>query len=249
MNATRSYPCLTGARTPSGVRECMDRFASGRSPLARATSRGFRQRGFSLVDTVIATAVSVVTMGSVAIFSLAMVRSHSESVRLTQFEFWLRDAVTQVERDVRLVASQPSAVDVQGSEAIRVSPSGDCMVLRVAARSRIDPAPRAPMWRGYRLASGDDGVGVLQTTVGETLPGCEDPTGWRAMSDPAQVDVQALAFRLDEFTPAFDITGLHPRTRVLEMRLEVDHAALEQPWIQYKRVRVRADTPRPGAQP
>jgi hypothetical protein len=159
------------------------------------------QRGISLVDTISASAIGVVTLGSVAIFAIAAARSHAEALLQARVDAWLDHSMATL------------ATEARGAARVHVSANGECLVLeRMAANGLGD-------WVGYRLGRPIDGGARLERAQAPEPLDCDASGAWQALSDPVLVRIDSLRFSVDRRSAPFALAGQVPGATLVTVEL------------------------------
>lgn len=150
------------------------------------------QVGFTLVELMIGLTLGLIVLGSLVAFTTSMVRSNTESVRLTRLTEDLRTGMNLVTREVRrsgfdsesvnsaLTSSAPTAyADLVVQEA------PGCVVYE------YDLGDASKEFRGFKL---DSASGTLSMKVASSAVTCASSDGWSPISNPDVV-------RITKFTP------------------------------------------------
>ncbi len=186
-------------------------------------SRPNAQRGFSLIEMMVALVAGLIVVGAVLAFTVATVRANSQTVVGTRLSQDLRTALNLMTREMRRAgydrnAELSIATNSPGILYTQVSANAarDCIVLSYNRPSINTSAAVVNAERkGFRRVV-QDGIGVIQANPGlaSTTPtACNQTEGWTNLTDPQQVDIQELQFNLAErcvFPNAGGNAGLPP---------------------------------------
>jgi type II secretory pathway component PulJ len=184
-----------------------------------------KQRGLSVIEIMVALAASLIVIGSVLAFTVAMARASAESVRYTRLTQDLRASMALMSREIRRAGHNAAALAQIGTGATvpiyslllvgedGEDVAGDCIVFgydRV-----VGGVPQTPgvieteEWKGFRRIETEDGVGVLQMrrggaddSVGE--PCSDDGHAWIDVTDPRVMNVTFLEF---DTARSFEVVG------------------------------------------
>jgi prepilin-type N-terminal cleavage/methylation domain-containing protein len=168
------------------------------------------QKGFSLIEMMVAMVAALVVVGAVSVFTVATARSSSTNVRSMRLMQNLRNSMSLIEREIRRSGYNQKALSFAGQ---CVSTSGTCPVgnfneLAVVSANCLvvayDNSANATAgvvdageFHGFRLET-KNGVGVIQASLsGASAPDCSaaaNSTAWLDVSDPTVVDVTGLTF-------------------------------------------------------
>lgn len=186
---------------------------------------GRKQRGLSVVEIMVALAASLIVIGSVLAFTVAMARASAESVRYTRLTQDLRASMALMAREIRRAGHNGAAlaqvgsgstVDVfsrllLGDDGVQVA--SDCVTFgfdRVVDGNVQTPGVMDnEEWKGFRRIETDDGVGVVQLrrggdpdSVGENCSAAGHT--WVDVTDPRVMDVTFLEF---DSARSFEVIG------------------------------------------
>lgn len=161
-----------------------------------------RQRGLSLMETMIAMAVGLVVTAAMIAMMANTLGSGTRTIEMSRLQQEMRAAMQLVTRDVRRSAYTAEAILCFGNidcgsdgtfpnglaGDLVLSSNNDCVIFEMDRDHDGDPTDDAP--GGFRLETSNDGVGVIQMWTGTGDPGCgSDNSGWVSVTDPEFVDV------------------------------------------------------------
>jgi prepilin-type N-terminal cleavage/methylation domain-containing protein len=167
----------------------------------------YRQKGFSLVELMVAMSAGLVVIGAVVVFTIATAQSSTANIRSERVMQNLRNAMSLIEREIRRSGYNQKALQYAGQCASAsgtcptssfnqlVVVSADCLVVSYDdAANSTSGSIDAGEYHGFRLVS-KNGVGIIQANlVGSTAPDCSSDTDWIDVSDSTLVDVTDLTF-------------------------------------------------------
>lgn len=222
----------------------------------------FSQRGFSLIEMMIALVAGLIVVGAVLVFTVATVRANTQTVTSTRLTQDLRTSLNLVTREVRRTGYDRTAETniATSSSALRytevnVNAAQDCIVLSYN-RPVINPGTGvvARERKGFRRTV-VNGVGVLEghgNLASVNSSECGANAGWVALTDPAQVDIQTARFLLTRrcvFPDADNVSPCDPGPNnitavVRSVDISLGGRLVAQPDVQRTMtdsVRIRAD--------
>lgn len=217
-----------------------------------------RQTGFTLVELLVAGAISIIVVGAIISLMSNSLRASNDTIQSSRLTQDLRSTMQIVSRDVRragysLNAINTVAAGVQNNPYIDVTladfdgaAGSDCIIFALD-RDPTDGGPQAIDWSGVRRNT-VNGVGIVEVkTVGAAGQGCNAGT-WVPITDPDVVDITALDFdNADQFTVVVSTdpdTGAEDQITVRDITIQltgqlVGQAATER--VVTDSVRVRND--------
>lgn len=188
-----------------------------------------QQRGFTLVELLIAMAISLIVIGGAITLTVNMSQAAADSALFSRLSQDLRTTMSLMARELRRAGFNANAlVNIGTGEAGGVHGQvllddadadriGECVMFGYdtldSADGLTDTTPgvispaEATEWRGFRRFENGDGVGVLQMRVGGAGVGNGCGAGghnWVALTDPDLLDVVELRFDL---TRGFEAIG------------------------------------------
>ncbi|MCP5477689.1 MAG: hypothetical protein H7A20_02675 [Rhodanobacteraceae bacterium] len=217
-----------------------------------------RQRGFSVVEIMIAMVASLIVVGSVLAFTVSTVQSNTENVQATRLSQDLRAVMGLVTRELRRAGYDEGSLDGIGRGTAYVSPFSTMQIVANSALGCVTfaydkeggtagsiDADRGEL-RAYRRAV-INGVGVIQMRTGANTS-CQSAGGWNNLTDPQSSDVTAFTLNLPLSavvggSPLSDIGGDVP-LRIRNVDIVLSGRVVGRPEIvrtMDSRVRVRAD--------
>lgn len=190
-----------------------------------------RQAGATLIEAMIALALSLIVTTSMVVLMSNSLGSATRLIQMSQLTDELRNAMSMMSRDVRRAnfsansiycyANSDCGVDGSATQYADIAISGECFRFGLDRDWDGDAATDdAGAFR--RVVTG--GVGVIEMWVGDASPNCTaSSTDWVAVTDPDFVDI--TSFGLDN-SGTFDQTiaeeggaTLTQRTRQLRMQI------------------------------
>ncbi len=185
-----------------------------------------RQRGFSLVELMVAITLGLFVLAGVSYLHAEVVRANAAVLKTAHLQQTLWSLMALIADDVRRAGYWSRAeLTLDGTAANGYAPirlvDGDCLLYSYDEdKDDTDGAPDPEDQHGFRLSgagvqlkTSDDGCG------GTTCADCGSGTWW-LMNDPDGVRVTALSFSLAERAEPFDGTGREIVAREIGIRLE-----------------------------
>lgn len=172
-----------------------------------------RQAGATLMETMIALALSVLVTTAMVILMGNSMGTSNRITQMTQLTDELRNVMSMMTRDVRRANYSSTSVFCYGNSSCsehawsRQSGStdavgdmivdGECMIFQLDRLQNLDGDATNDSKGGFRRVV-DNGVGIIQMWVESDAdaPTCGDDidaVGWLAVTDPNIVDITALA--------------------------------------------------------
>ena len=165
-----------------------------------------RTRGFSLIELLIATSLSLlVTATMIALMSTSLAQT-ARLIKMTKLTDDLRSALQMMSRDVRRSNYSADSIncfanpDCVGDGSLSspgdvfISEDQACFIFRMDRDQDGNATENAA--GGFRRVV-SDGVGVIQMWLGDTLPTCDsNDENWAAVTDPN--DIQITSFSVDD---------------------------------------------------
>jgi prepilin-type N-terminal cleavage/methylation domain-containing protein len=171
-----------------------------------------RQRGFSLVEMMVALVAGLIVVGSVLAFTVAMAKSTSQNIGAMRLEQEVRTASSLITREIRRagyfrqnynqIASNSftqaylmANVYDSGGTLQNSGSSGSCIVLaydrNISGNSAT--APIATEYKAFRRRV-VGGIGVLEANLADNPPSCTNTTStnWITLTNPLTVNISAL---------------------------------------------------------
>lgn len=192
---------------------------------------GAIQRGFSLVELMVAITLGLFVLAGISSLYAEVVRSNAAVLRTAHLQQTLWSLMTLITDDVRRAGYWSRAeLVLDGSATNRYAPihvpAGDCLLYSYdEQRDDADGAPDPEDQHGFRLS----GAGLQLKTSddscgGATCADCGSGTWW-LMNDAQGVRVTALSFTLTEHAQPFDGAGREIVAREIGIRLEGEIAS------------------------
>ncbi|MGD8578127.1 MAG: hypothetical protein PVJ33_12125 [Lysobacterales bacterium] len=163
-----------------------------------------RARGFSVVETMVAMALSLLTTAAMLGLVSGSLSGTSSIVQQTRLSDDLRVAMMMMSRDIRrsnytadsilCYANPDCATDgsLQAAGDVAISEGGDCIVFMLDRDSDGDATENGS--GGFRR-SVSGGVGELQVWTGSGVADCDSTDSkWTAVTDSLRLDVTSLTF-------------------------------------------------------
>jgi len=199
-----------------------------------------RQRGFSLMETMIALSLSMVVTSAMVMLMGNSMGAASRIIEMSQLTDELRNAMRMMSRDVRRANFSANSIYCYGNSDCGSDGSasqyadiaitdGDCFIYGLDRN--WDGNAASDDAGGFRRVTAN-GVGVIEIWVGGAAPVCSGTSeDWLAVTDPNVVDV--TSFNVDDgLSSSASVAGgsgstLTKRTREIQMQLEgrlvIDH--------------------------
>lgn len=162
-----------------------------------------RAAGFSLMETLIATALSLIVTSTMVALMASSLSHTARIVKMTKLTDDLRTSMQMMTRDVRRSNYSANAVNcfanpdcaadgTLGSAGdVQISADNDCFVFLLDRDHDGDGTENAP--GGFRWVS-EDGGGYIEMWVGDSSPDCSASNGnWAAITDPEIFVVTSFA--------------------------------------------------------
>lgn len=207
------------------------------------------QRGFSLVEIMVAMVASLIVVGSVLAFTVSTVQSNTENVQATRLSQDLRAVMSLMTRELRRAGYDEESLDGVGRGVDYISPFSQMEVVAdvdngcfTIAYDRAGGSPggvEANEIRVYRRTVSNNGVGILQLGTGAS-PSCQSADEWVDLTDPQLTNVESLKLTLTEGQTGGTTTPLRVRDVGIVLRGSVVGRAEIVRSLE-TRVRVRAD--------
>lgn len=183
------------------------------------TSSRPNNRGFTLVEMMVALAAGLIVAGATLAFFLSSMKSNGEYVQSTRLTQELRNNLEMITRDLRRAGYSDKSLGTiaSGTASLlsRIYISGECVVY---AYDRVNGTPGSPdqgngeirAFRRVPVTFQGSTVGVVQYAVSTATihpdcaaavtatnyvtypPSCDTTTGWCPLSDPATANITAL---------------------------------------------------------
>jgi type II secretory pathway pseudopilin PulG len=170
----------------------------GRSPAQRRSARGF-----SLMEMLLATSLSLVVTASMVALMINSLSSTTRIVKMTKLTDDMRMALQLMTRDVRRSNYTADAVNcfanpdcasdgtIAWSGDVQISDDGDCFVFQLDRDFDGDMTENAPGAFRYTVLGG---VGAIQMWVGESDPDCaSSDVNWALVTDPNDIEITGFA--------------------------------------------------------
>jgi type II secretory pathway component PulJ len=161
-----------------------------------------RCTGFSLMETLIATSLSLIVTASMIALMSGLMGNTSRIIKMSKLTDDLRVSMQMMSRDVRrsnytsdaiyCFANPDCFVDGSLTSAgdVLINESNDCLVFLLDRDHDGDASENAA--GGFRRAV-SNGTGVIQMWVGETMPDCNSSDAqWVSVTDPAEFEITAF---------------------------------------------------------
>lgn len=169
---------------------------------------GFKHsRGFSLVELLISTSLSIIVSGTMLLLMMSTLSSTGRIIKMTRLTDDLRITMQMMSRDVRrsnytensvhCFANPDCASDgtISAAGDVIISDSGECMVFHL---ERYADSGAAPLSAGGFRRAVSNGVGVIQMWTGTGTANCDpaENAAWINVTDPDHLSV--TAFQIDD---------------------------------------------------
>lgn len=175
-----------------------------------------RQTGATLMETMIALALSVVVTSAMVVLMGNSVGTSNRITQMTQLTDELRNVMSMMTRDVRRANYSSTAIFCYGNASCSehawsrqtgsASAVGDmlvetdCLIFQLDRLENLDGDATNDSKGGFRRVVESD-VGIIQMWVNSAAdaPACDDATnanGWMAVTDPNIIDI--TAFTIDD---------------------------------------------------
>lgn len=227
-----------------------------------------RDRGFSLVEMMVALVAGLIVVGSVLAFTVATVRSSSENIQATRLMQENRTVMDMFIRELRRAGYDQLAMNGIGRGGAYVSPFASVLVVGGASSCVVfayDQATHGAHIHAAGAVEDDErrafrravvgGAGVIEVNFGgggvpacdaagpnyaTTPPTCNAATGWCALSDPRVVNYTGFTL-----TDTGTAVGTAPNlVAVREIDVQLAGQLIQAPDVQRvldTTVRVRSD--------
>jgi len=156
-----------------------------------------RSRGFSLMEVLIASSLSLVVTATMIALMSSSLDSTARIIKMTKLTDELRSAMLMMSRDVRRSNYTANSINcfanpdclsdgsISSPGDVVISDSNDCFVFRMDRDQDGDATENAP--GGFRRAL-SGGVGVIQMWVGDSAPDCAaTDANWALVTDPNDI--------------------------------------------------------------
>jgi len=168
-----------------------------------------RQRGISLIESMVAMVVGLVVAGAMVGMMANTLGTGTRTIEMSRLQQELRTAMQLISRDVRRAAYNAEAIRCFGNidcardgtfpnglpGDIALNASKDCFLFEMDRDHDGDPTDDPP--GGFRLRS-VNGIGRLQIWTGATDTNCGSTSGsWVNVTDPKLVDVEDFTVCLE----------------------------------------------------
>lgn len=171
-----------------------------------------RQAGATLMETMIALALSVVVTSAMVVLMGNSMGTSNRITQMTQLTDELRNVMSMMTRDVRRANYSSTAIfcygnancsdhawtrQIGGSSAVGdMIVEDDCLIFQLDRLENLDGDATNDSKGGFRRVVEND-VGIIQMWVNSEAdaPACGDATnadGWMAVTDPNIIDITAL---------------------------------------------------------
>lgn len=143
------------------------------------------QRGFSLVELMIALVAGLIVIGSVLAFTVSTIRAYDENIRSARLTQDLRTAMNLAVREIRRSGYDATSVtrvltdNNPAPSFAGIAVSGDCITYQYDRGGSLQ----------NRALRRNSTTGTLQAKVSNTAVSCGDTSGWVDVSDPSVVEV------------------------------------------------------------
>lgn len=212
------------------------------------------QRGFSLVEMMVALALGLIIIAGVLSFTVSSVASVGRNIGSTRLMQELRGAMSIMAREIKRAGYDRDAIEAisrgvfpSGYAAVSINGAGDCLLMSYDRVGIADTAnaPGAGEWKGFRRTV-VAGRGVIQVNATENPPSCTGNTGWIDLTSRNDVDVKSLQLVQTGIAPIpGGATPAGPITvDVREVQITIRGALVDDPATERgldERVRVRTD--------
>ena len=162
-----------------------------------------RSRGFSLMEVLIASSLSLVVTASMIALMSSSLASTARIVKMTKLTDDLRTAMQLMSRDVRRSNYSANAINcfanpdcvgdgtLSSPGDVLISDNQECFVFKMDRDQDGDATENAA--GGFRRAI-SGGVGVIQMWVGASEPDCaSSDADWAAVTDPNDIEVSSFS--------------------------------------------------------
>jgi len=197
-----------------------------------------RQGGFTVVETMVSIALSLVVTTSMVVLMANSLGTASRMVQMSQMTNELRNAMSMMTRDVRRANYSPDAIKCFANSKCGIDGSanqlagdvtvvgGSCFTFNLNRFEDVSGVPtQVDGTGGFRRASAGDGSpGWIEIWVGDSTPVCNAVSSdWVAVTDPDFVNV--TNFVVDDslsFTGTVEEAGgtITQKSRKIQIRIE-----------------------------
>lgn len=164
------------------------------------------QRGFSLMEVLVATSISLVVTAAMVGLMINSLSNTSRVVKMTKLTDDMRIALQMMTRDVRRSNYSADAVlcfanpdcardgTVAWSGDVQIAQQGDCFIFQLDRDFDGDMTENAA---GAFRRVVQNGVGLIEMWTGESVPDCAAAgSNWAAITDPN--DIEITTFSVDD---------------------------------------------------
>lgn len=192
-----------------------------------------RSRGFSLMEVLIASSLSLVVTASMIALMSSSLGSTARIIKMTRLTDDLRSAMLLMSRDVRRSNYTADAINcfanpdcltdgsISSPGDVVISDNNECFVFSMDRDQDGEGTENAGGFR--RVIAG--GIGVIQMWVGESVPDCASPdASWAAVTDAN--DIEITGFSVDDdlsYTEVVleDAEGIQYFQKVRKVRMNI----------------------------
>lgn len=192
-----------------------------------------RSRGFSLIEVLIASSLSLVVTASMIALMSSSLGSTARIIKMTRLTDDLRSAMLLMSRDVRRSNYSANAINcfanpdcltdgsISSPGDVVISDNNECFVFSMDRNQDGTGTENAGGFR--RVLAG--GVGVIQMWIGATVPDCASAdVNWAAVTDAN--DIEITSFSVDDdlsYTEVVleDVEGVQYFQKVRKMRMNI----------------------------
>ncbi len=186
-----------------------------------------RNRGFTLIELMVALVLGLVVIGGVMGVFISTYQANAQNIKAVRLNEEMRAVMSMITRDVRraggrdfdwnatvnwYVSANPLATNVAWAVSDTAVAADACLRLAYAVSAS------ETNYVGYRLVTNGDDKGVVQLHFPTTTSNwsCADTSNkWQAITDPEIAWIQSLSFTV---TTEPEITGVEVRTVIVNLR-------------------------------
>lgn len=204
--------------------------------------RGDTQRGFGLIELMVAIVIGLIVIGGITSLVVATLRTNTDQVRMTRLTQDLRSSMALVTRELRRAGYDQDAVfdfgrgshsandfievklfDSGGNEldvedGIAAATPATCVIYGWDADG--DGAMDSGEYRGFRLDSANDALDA-KTSGAKSDADCEAGT-WASLTDPDFVEIGTFAITTVNGNPTPQVTNTAGNTILTVRELVVN---------------------------
>lgn len=194
------------------------------------------QTGLTLVETMIALAISLIVVAAMVALMANSLGSTNRIIGMILLTDELRNSMSMMSRDVRRANYSANAAYCYGNPDcatdgsatqvgdISINNSNDCFTFELDRG--WDGNAGNDMPGGFRRAT-SNAIGVIEMWVGDAVPNCaaavSDSDDWIEVTDPNEVDITTFSVTAGQsFTGTAELSGVTITQRVRQIRLVIE---------------------------